>query len=379
MSKLLFWKSLGLIIYTYIGFPLLTLVQGFLRRKPIKKADITPSVSLIIAAYNEQDSIAERIENALAMDYPSDKLEIIVASDGSTDRTNAIGSSYSDPRLRFLALPRQGKIGVLNTAVPTSTGEILVFSDATSMFAPDALRLLVRSFADSTIGGVGGCQYYGTGESAASAGERSYWSFDRFLRDLQSHSGSMTSAGGAMYAIRRSLYTAVPVGASDDFLISARVVAQGYRLVFEPAAVVYETIATDDTAEFQRKVRVITQGLRSVWLLRELLNPFHHGWYALQLFTHKVLRRSVVWPLIVLFGATVNLYRSGERFYRLALYGQGLVYLSALLAFLLRSTALVNHKAWKILALPYYFCLVNLASLRAWLRVLKKQHITMWR
>lgn len=377
MKKSVFWGSLGTILYVYLIFPILVVIRGRLFQRPVAKADITPRVSLIIAAYNEQESIGERIENALAMDYPADKLEIIIASDGSSDNTNTIIASYDDSRLRFLDLPRQGKIGALNTAVQQATGEVFVFSDATSMLAPDALQLLVRSFADPSVGSVGGNQYYKVGGAAAGAGERSYWGFDRMLKRYESLGGSMIAAGGAMHAVRRELYRPLPPGVGDDFVISTRPIEQGYRLVFEPEAIVYETIASNDQAEFRRKVRVIDQGLRGLWAVRSLFNPFRYGFYALQIFSHKLLRWSVIWPMITLMLSSLSLFRCSW-IYRWATYGQAALYSAATLGMILRGTSLARMKLFKLFAIPYYFCLVNVACLKAWFQMLKNKPLNMW-
>jgi glycosyltransferase involved in cell wall biosynthesis len=379
MKKFLFWGSLGLVLYTYVGFPLVVLLRGLVRQRPVTKADITPSVSMIIAVYNEAASIGAKLDNALSLDYPPEQLEIIVASDGSNDRTDEIVAGYADPRITFLDLPRMGKIPALNIAAAHAAGEILVFSDATSIFAIDALRALVRPFADPDVGAVGGVQYYGNGGGAGAAtiGERLYWSFDGLLKRMQSQAGNMIAAGGAIYTIRRELYQPVPPGVGDDFVISTRAIAQGYRLVCEPAAVSSETIASSDRAEFRRKVRVIDQGLRGLWAVRELFNPLRYGFYAVQIFSHKLLRWSVPWQLLVLLGVSPGLWRAG-RLYRLAALGQLALYGSALGALLLRRTPLAQRRAFKLLAIPYYFCMVNVASLHAWLRLLSGRRIDMW-
>ncbi|MEW6253925.1 MAG: glycosyltransferase family 2 protein, partial [Planctomycetota bacterium] len=320
ISLILFWGAVALLTYTYALFPVILALRGLFWRRPVQAADIEPRVSLIIAAYNEAGSIAAKIENLLALDYPADRLQVVIASDGSTDGTAEVASRYASERIRVLALPRQGKAGALNDAVRAATGEILVFSDANSMYAPDAIRALVRPFADPAVGGVAGNQCYLSGGDASmtGAGERGYWSFDRLLKRTQSRAGSTISATGAIYAIRRSLFLPVPEGVTDDFVTSTRVIAQGYRLVFAPDAVAYEPVAKSSEVEFGRKVRVITRGLHGVLVMRELLNPFRHGFYALQLFTHKLLRRLMFAPLIVLLLVSIPLWDGGW-FYQLAL------------------------------------------------------------
>lgn len=198
MVEVIFWSALGIIVYTYGLFPLITLLRGFLWRTPYRSAEITPSVSLIIAAYNEAQSIGAKLDNVLALAYPRDKLEVIVASDGSTDGTDEIVRGYAAHGIRLLSLPRRGKAPALNAAVAAATGEILVFSDANSMYAPDAIRALVHPFADPTVGGVAGNQVYlkEKDSNRSGSGEQSYWNFDRKLKQFQSEAGNAISATG---------------------------------------------------------------------------------------------------------------------------------------------------------------------------------------
>ena len=379
MALILFWISVGLILYAYLLFPLLVILRGLIWRKPYKsqETDPLPLVSIIIAAYNEEKEIGSKLDNILSLDYPRDLLEVIIASDGSSDRTNAIVQSYESRGIRLLPLPRLGKAGALNAAVSASKGEVLVFSDANSMYRPDALRELVRPFADATVGGVAGNQCYLKKKEASSvgAGERSYWDFDRILKQFESRAGNTISATGAIYAIRRSLFQPVMEGVTDDFYTSTGVIAQGYRLVFAPEAIAYESVAGTGSKEFGRKVRVITRGLQGVFVARrELLNPFRYGFYAIQLFSHKALRRLVVIPLILLFLVNPFLWQAGL-FYQLAMVGQLAFYSLSLLGWLLDGTRLGRIK---VFTLPYFFCLVNLAVLLATLNLMRGQQIKRW-
>lgn len=376
MSLILFWGAVVLIAYTYLLFPALVFLRSRLSRRPSKTADITPNVSMIIAAHNEANSIGAKLDNLLALDYPRDRLEVIIASDGSTDGTEAIVRRYADRGIKLLALPRQGKAPALNAAVAASRGEILVFSDANSLYAPDAIRALVRPFADPEVGGVAGNQRYlnKRSVSAAGEGEHSYWNFDRKLKQFQSEAGNAISATGAIYAIRRSLFQPVPAGVTDDFVTSTRVIAQGYRLVFAPEAVACEPVAGTSGAEFGRKVRVITRGLRAVLVMRELLNPFRYGFYAFQLFSHKVLRRLAVFPLLVLSLATPFLWGHGL-FYQLALLAQLAFYGCAVLGLLLGKTRLGRLK---VFSLPFFFCMVNLAAFLAVWNIVRGRRVDRW-
>jgi cellulose synthase/poly-beta-1,6-N-acetylglucosamine synthase-like glycosyltransferase len=379
MAFILFWASLGLIVYTYLVFPLLIVLRGILWRKPYKSEDVDPLpfVSVIIAAYNEEKEIGEKLNNLLSLDYPKDRLEIVIASDGSTDRTDVIVRGYEEHGIKLLSLPRLGKAGALNAAVAVSKGEILVFSDANSIYKSDALRAIVRPFADQQVGGVAGNQVYLKKKEAniVGAGERSYWDFDRIMKQFESSAGNTISATGAIYAIRRSLFEPVQEGVTDDFFTSTSVIAMGYRLVFAPDAIAYESVAGTSKTEFGRKVRVITRGLRAVFIARrQLLNPFRYGFYAIQLFSHKALRRLVVFPLLLLLLVNPFLWNAGW-FYLLTMLGQLAFYGLAVLGFLLDGTRL---ERLKLFTLPFYFCLVNLAVLIATLNIIRGQQIKRW-
>ena len=374
ITVILFWSALALIIYTYGLFPVVLFFRSLVFRRAYKSDRITPHVSMIIAAHNEADVIGTKIENILALDYPKNRLEVLIASDGSDDKTADIVSGYNNKIVKLLALPRQGKAPALNAAVAEAKGEILIFSDANSIYATDAIRALVRPFADTTVGGVAGNQVYLSkkDKSHASVGEKSYWNFDRRLKLLQSKAGSTTSATGAIYAIRRKLFQAVPSGVTDDFVTSTRVIAQGYRLVFAPDAIAYEPAAETNGNEFKRKVRVITRGLRAVLVMRELLNPIHFGFYSLQLFSHKVLRRLVVFPLLIVLTMSPFLWSLGP-FYKCFVSVQLLFY-----SFAIWGVFGNVFKKNKLMSIPFYFCLVNIAAFLATLNLIRGHQIDRW-
>ncbi len=368
----LFWAAAGLAAYTYAGFPLLTLLRGRLWPRPFRQAPVTPHVSFIVAAHNEAAVIRAKIDNALGLDYPADRLEIVVASDGSDDGTDAIAAAIDDPRVRLLALPRGGKNRTVNAAVAASSGEILVFTDADSLLAPDALRRLIAPFADPGVGGVAGDYRYAA-DGQDGVGERAYWSFDRLLKESQSRSASVTSATGQIYAIRRALFRPVPSGVTDDAYISRHVVGQGKRLVFAPGAIARGPIADAD-GEFRRKVRISTRGLSTVRAQAHLLDPRRYGAYAVQLLTHKVLRRLMAVPLFVMAVTAPRLWRRGP-FYRLAALGQGGFYALAAAGYLLRHQSL-GRRRW--LSLPFHFVMVNAASALGLLNVVRGQRFDVW-
>ena len=373
----IFWASIAFLFYAYGGFALLVGLVGLVQRRGVRKLPITPSVSLIIAAYNEEKVIAERLENALAMDYPRDRLQILVASDGSTDGTDDIVASYASRGVLLLSLPRRGKIRTLNAAVARATGKILVFTDANIMCRADTLRALVANFADASVGGVAGHTTYtlDPASESSSYGERLYWRYDTWLKTLESQTGSIVSAHGGLYAIRRVLFRPIPDGAvTDDFAISTLVVAQGYRLVFEPEALATEVAVPEAQREFRRRVRLMTRGLRGVFLRRRLLNPRKYGFYSIVLASHKLARRLVPVSLAILGVASLAAWSHGP-LYQAAVLAQAFFYGMASVGYLLRRSPMGRLR---LLYIPFYYCMANVACSVAWVHALRGRRIEVW-
>ncbi|MGH3005931.1 MAG: glycosyltransferase [Gaiellaceae bacterium] len=341
MSKrAVFWGSVGVLAYAYAGFPLLVAARALVRNRPITAGDGLPSVTVVIPAHNEAGIIEGKLENTLSAGYPPERLEIIVASDGSDDGTNDVVRVHP-AGVRLLALPRVGKNAALNEAAAAARGEILVFTDADAKMTERALHYLVAPFADPEVGGVAGERRHGDvsrPKSLAAASRRS-------LRKLLSRSGSVTSAEGQIYAVRRELVQPAPPNVPDDFWISTRVIAAHSRLVYEPRAATYPFVgATRVHDPFERKVRMTGPSLRALWLARELLNPGAYGFYAVQLFSHKLLRRLVFVPVVGLAVTAIALSRHG-RVYRLAALAQAGLHGAALAGLLLRGTRLGRLRA----------------------------------
>jgi cellulose synthase/poly-beta-1,6-N-acetylglucosamine synthase-like glycosyltransferase len=347
------------------------------RRRQVAAADVTPSVTLIVAAYNEARGIREKLENSLFLDYPRDLLEILVGSDGSDDGTDAIVAEYATRGVKLRSFPRRGKIHVLHDLVAESRGEILLFSDANTLWERSAVRMLVRSFADPAVGGVCGNQKYRTeaGADSSGEGESLYWRYDKWLKAMQSATGSIVSADGAIYAIRRELYRKPPSAAvTDDFAISTAVVEAGKRLVFEAEAIGWEYPTGAAADEFGRRVRLMNRGWNGVWLRRRLLDPFRYGFYALLLFSHKVLRRLAPVFLIVLFVSGLVLAPRGP-FWLACATAQAAVYVLGGIGFLLRRAPAGGSR---ILSTPFYFCLANAAAFVALVEFLRGRRIERW-
>lgn len=368
-----FWIATALILYTYAGFPVLLALRAVLKPKLVKRGFDTPKVSMIIAAHNEEDVIVKKLENALSLNYPNTQFEVIVASDGSDDATNDLVAQYVSPEVQLLRLPRLGKNRSVNAAVAAASGDILVFTDADSMLTPDSLRHLVAPFADPQVGGVAGDYRYVTDVEGGHA-ERTYWGVDRILKQQQSYGGSITSASGQLYALRREIFKEVPMTVSDDIFTSIQVPAAHKRLVFEPLAVAYGPVAGNILSEFQRKVRIITRSMSSMMNMSVLLNPRRYGFYALQIMSHKVLRWMMFVPLIILFFVSPLLWNQGF-IYQLATVSQFGFYSAAIIAYLGRNTRLARIKP---LSLPLFFVMVNLAALIAFLNFVRGKTYHVW-
>ncbi len=376
MTQVLTLLSFAFIAYAYVVFPVLVILRGMFATRPWKTGSDIPSVDIVIICYNEASCIENKLQNLISLDYPANRLRFILASDGSDDGTAIAIQNFPDARITFLDCPRRGKIPALNDAVRIATGEILVFSDANSMFDTDALRCLVRHFADPEVGCVAGNQVYTKSNSsgAAAAGEHSYWNLDRMIKDAESRAGNAISATGAIYAVRRELVSEVPSGVTDDFTISTRVIRHGYRIVFDPVAISREAVAGKSKTEFRRKLRVMTRGFQAVWGVRDLLNPIRYGFYSVQLFSHKVLRRLVVYPLILLIVLIPWQWMEGGWLRWLAL-AQMAFYGIASTGFVMANRGL---RLPKFVAIAYYFCLINLAALLASWNFLFGKKIDRW-
>ena len=360
MIHLLFYLSLALIAYCYFGYPLLCWVLALWRREWLPpKVDDLPTVSLIIAAYNEEQVIGAKLDNARQLDYPGDRLQIIVASDASTDRTDEIVAARGDQGIVLNILPlRGGKTAALNAAVPKATGEILVFSDANGMYRPDALKRLVPWFQNKKVGGVSGeLNYENPGGRSRVEGEVYYWSYERFLKRLESRLGSILGANGSIYAIRRELFVPLDPGLIDDLVLPLTICKRGFQVKYEPRAISVEESSRSFEEEFARKKRIISQGLRAVAAHADLLNPFRHRFLSFQLISHKLLRWMVSLLLIVLFVS--NLFLLDQPLFALAAGVQIGFYGLAAIGGLFRK----HLGDVRLFHIPFYFCMTYGAAL----------------
>jgi cellulose synthase/poly-beta-1,6-N-acetylglucosamine synthase-like glycosyltransferase len=371
----LFAIAAALIFYVYIGYPsLLALISGFVKRKEAPLG-YTPSVSVLIAAYNEEANIQKKLEQTLELDYPADKLEILVLSDCSTDRTDSIVNAFNHPRVRLVRpSQRRGKTHLQNIGASLANGEVLVFSDATAIYHPQALRYLACNYEDSRVGAVSGrYQYFdATGESPTGLGSIAFWNYENWIKAMQSRIKTISGCCGCIYSVRRSAYTELPDDVISDLVQPLHVIKQGMRVVFESRAQAFEETTESTSKEFTMRVRIVTRAIRGVLTVKELLDPLRSGYVAFQLWSHKALRWLVPVFMLMLLVSTAVLAHSSA-FARVLLLAQLLFYGFALL------TALVPlHSSWKPLGLPLYFCLMNAAALCGFVEIARGKRYVVW-
>ena len=315
--EIAFWVSAGLIVYTHAGYPLLLTVLARLRPAPRYRTGDHPAVSLIVAAHDEQEVIEEKVRNALGLDYPPERLEVIVASDGSTDGTAQLAraAAQGEPRVRVIELERGGKVKAQDAAVDAASGDVLAFSDANAFWKADALQALVRPFADSDVGYVCGCLVYLA--PGGSNQEGVYWRYENGVRALESRLASVTAGNGAIYAVRREAYLRLDPRTSHDLSFPFNLVKRGWRAVYEPAARAVERPVATLENEFRRKRRMMSHAWPAV-LGGGLLDPRGYGpAYALEVYSHRGLRYATPFLHVIAFGTN------------LALLGRGGVYVAA--------------------------------------------------
>jgi glycosyltransferase involved in cell wall biosynthesis len=317
--KGIFWGSLGALAWTHVGYPLAAAAAARLHPRPVKRGEGTPRVSVIVAAHDEERVIERRLENLLALDYPPELVEIVVASDASGDGTDRIVEAVAlrEPRVRLLRCPRRGKVAAQNLAVRETTGEILAFSDANAMWAPDALRKLVRSFADPEVAYV--CGRLVLEEADGTNREGAYWGLETWLREQESATGSITGGNGSIYAVRRSDYVEVDPRFGHDLALPYVMVQRGRRAVYDPEALAFEKPSSDVEDEYRRKVRMFEHG----WLMllegrmTERLPPG----YLVKVLSHRYLRYGSGLLHLALLGSSLALAPRGG-LYRAALLAQ---------------------------------------------------------
>lgn len=375
VAQVVFVAAMAIIAFVYAGYPALMFALSFILKRPVRRDVITPRVSVIIAAYNEERDIEAKLKNTLALDYPRDRMEVIVASDCSTDQTDDIVRSFGPQGVILRQQPeRLGKTVAQNRAVKASSGEILIFSDATTMYEPDAIRKIVRSFADPEVGCVAGQLVYANASSSGVGdGCRSYWDYEKFLKRCESHAGTLVGVSGCLYAVRRICHARLANDMIDDFAIATEIHLQGLRTVYDPEAIAVENANRRGKDEFRMRVRVINQTLSALHRYRHALNPLRHKMFAFQMITHKALRYAIPFPLIAAFIAS-GLASGSVLWLRFAFIGQLALY-GAAIAGLIRER---RKMRLGFLSIPYYFALANAASVVAFWKALRGDTYIVW-
>ena len=374
LLKSVFWFALGSLIYIYAGYPIFLFLISRLFPKRRPASPFAPKLSILIAAYNEEAGILKKSHSTLARDYPPNNIEILVLSDGSTDATDEIVRSISDPRVRLIRVEgRKGKTKAQNEGVEHARGEVLIFSDATTTYHPQALRYLAANYEDPRVGAVSGrYQYFDSlGHSPTGLGTVAFWNYENLIKSMQSRIRTITGCCGCIYSVRRSAYTPLAPDVISDLVQPLHVIQKGYRVVFEDRALAYEETTHSTSEEFSMRVRVVTRGMRGVLSVSELLNPWKWGWVSFQLWSHKVLRWLVPFFLIVLFASNSLLVQIP--FYRSALLLQVAFYFLTLSALVLPL-----QRLWKPLGIPLYFCTLHAAALLSVLQILRGRKYVVW-
>lgn len=375
MIEIVFWFSAILVIYVYAGYPaILYLYSRFVPRRQEALPEKLPRVTLMISAFNEEDCIAEKLENSLALDYPKELLEIIVISDQSSDRTDEIVTGFASRGVKLLRMAeRGGKTLGLNAGVAESSGDFLVFSDANAMYREDAIKALIAPFSDSSVGAVVGIATYADAESDAGESESLYWKYETAIKEMESQIGSVVGGDGAIYSVRRELFKPMGAAVLSDFVNPLQVIEQGYRCIYEPNAVSVEDVAESFDKEFRRKVRIVNRAWRATMSMKRLLNPLRYGKFAWQLVSHKLLRWLVPLFLVLLLVSNIFILEMGF-IYVIALAAQVAFYILAIVGAVIRR----KKELPRILYIPYYFCLVNLACAQGIFEAYAGRTYTTW-
>jgi cellulose synthase/poly-beta-1,6-N-acetylglucosamine synthase-like glycosyltransferase len=375
MWALVFWACCSLLLYVYVLYPLAVGVLAASVGAQMRRGTALPTVTIVVTAYNEERCIRAKLDNLIGLNYPPELVRILVASDGSSDSTEQIAARYDPGRVRVLRLDgRRGKTACQNAAAAVATGEILVFTDATTRLHGDALRQLVGGFADAQVGCVGGLLVYVAAVDNVTGREgQTYWSYEVRLRAAESSLGSLIGVSGCLYAVRRSAYRPIDPALISDFVIAMRMREQGLRTVLAPAALCFEATLAHGRHELSMRVRVAIRSLNALICERRFLNPLKYGYFAWQLWSHKVLRYASPLLWLAAFAANLVLVRDGWLYF-VALFLQAGLLASGAVGFILQD----NQRELGLFGKPYYFLLTNIASLVATLRYLQGERMVIW-
>jgi len=381
--KIIFWVSIAFIFYTFFGYGILLFILVKCRMFFIGKRKLTdnngewPTVTVIVAAYNEERFIGDKINNTLGLQYPEDKIKYIFVTDGSTDRTPEIILQYSKIELLHSS-ERNGKIAAIHRAMQRVKTEIVIFTDANTFLNHDALLNICRHYSDPSTGAVAGEKRVHAGERAdATAGEGFYWKYESKLKTWDSELYSTAGAAGELFSIRNNLYEPVePDTVLDDFMISMLIAQKGYRIAYEPQAFAIEGGSENIAEELKRKIRIAAGGIQSIFRLRALLNPFRYPVLSFQYVSHRVLRWTVT-PFLMVLALLLNIilaYSADEMLYKILLMLQVVFYASSVTGWLLEK----KEVRVKLLFIPYYFVMMNYAVVAGIQRYFSGRQSAIW-
>lgn len=376
----LFWISLAVVVYTYVGYGIIIYILshfwGKHKTPPIPIENDLPEITLLVAAYNEEKYITQKIENSISLDYPSAKLRLWIVADGSTDNTVELCKKY--PAVTVLYSPdRKGKIHAVNRVMPEIKTSIVIFSDANTDLNPDALKNIVRHFSNPMVGGVAGEKRIVAlaQDNASGSGEGLYWKYESALKTMDSKFTTAIGAAGELFAVRTELYINPHTDTIiEDFVTSMKIVAAGYRFAYEPNAYAIETASASIKDEWKRKVRISAGGIQAIIRLPELLNVFKYGWISWQYVSHRAMRWSVS-PLALLVLLITNVILLPDTIlYALAFVAQGSFYFISFIGHLFREQK-IGIKGFFV---PYYFTMMNLSVYAGAMRLLRKTQSVVW-
>jgi len=381
----IFWASLAAVAWPYAGYPLLLLALARLRPRspepqaPAEAPPLCPTVTIIIAAYNEEKAIRDKLESTLALDYPPEKLEVIVASDNSTDRTHDIVRELAPRGVRLVVLPeRAGKTAAQNLAAAAAKGEVLIFTDATTELDRDSVRRLTACFADPRVGCAGAeLEYVSEGGSAVGQGGGLYWRYEKRVKELEAVVSTLIGVSGCLYAVRARAYRPIEPDLISDFVIAGDVYQRGFITVYGAGTVSSEKTHEETGKEFEMRVRVIVRTINALVRRARMLNPLRYGFFSFQLFSHKVLRYLVPELLIAIFASGLSLALFGGTaapIYRALTLAQLALYLAAAVGWLRQRLGL----RLPLVHVPFYFVVVNLAALWALVLYLRGERKVTW-
>ena len=385
--ELLFWICIALVFYAYLGYGIVLYLAIKIKRlfKGAPKEDFDPEflpeVTFVVAAYNEERWIIDKLENCLEFDYPTERLQLLFVTDGSSDSTPNLIENYQLPEgvnLRLFHSPeRRGKIAAVERIMEYVDTPITIYTDANTMVNSQAIKNIVRHYADPKVGAVAGEKriQQDSKDEASSAGEGIYWKYESTLKRWDSELYSVVGAAGELFSVRTDLYEAVPQDTIiEDFFMTLRIAQKGYRVIYEPGACAVESSSASVKEELKRKIRIAAGGLQAIYRLSPLLNPIRFGLLSFQYISHRVLRWTLApaaLPIILILNV---LLAATSPFYQIVLLAQITFYILAGLGYLMEKRKL----KFKILFIPYYFCMMNYAVYRGFGRIMTGNQSVIW-